>query len=88
MSIFKKSWWHHHVKKWQAVSNILGITDAVGDEEKSLGDSLKYSYDHSSGQYEDGQKDDQSDSQKAIQQVANALTAASNAESDGDGDEE
>lgn len=88
MSIFSGKWWKHHVRKWQAVSNILGITDAIGDEEKSLGDSAKYSFDHQAGQYEDGQKDDQSDSQKAIRQVANALTAAGNAESDGDGDEE
>lgn len=88
MSIFKKSWWHHHIRKWQAVSNILGITDAIGDEEKSLGQSAKYSYDHQAGQYEDGQKDDQSDSQNALRIAANALTAASNAESDGDGEEE
>ena len=88
MSIFRKSWWRHQAKKWQAVSNILGITDKIDKEEKSLGQSAKDSYDHSSGQYEDGQKDDQSDSQKAIGILAGSLTAASNAEADGDGDEE
>ena len=88
MSIFKGSWWKHHIKKWKAVGDILGITSGLNKEEKSLGESAKDSYDHGANQYEDGQKDDQSDSQKAIQAVANALTAASNADADGDGDEE
>lgn len=88
MSIFSKHWWHHHIKKWKAVGDILGITGKLNKEEKSIGQSAKRSYDHQAGQYEDGQKDDQGDSQSAGKILAGALTAASNAEADGDGDEE
>ncbi len=88
MSIFSKHWWHHHIKKWKAVGDIFGVTGKLDKEEKSLGQSAKRSYDHGADQYEDGQKDDQSDSQKALGVLAGSLTAASNAESDGDGDEE
>lgn len=88
MSIFSKHWWHKKIKAWKSVGDIFGITGDLDKEEKSLGRSAKNSYDHQAGQYEDGQKDDQSDSQKAIGILAGSLTAASNAEADGDGDEE
>ena len=84
MSIFHKSWWHHHIKKWKAVGDIFGITGDLDREEKSLGRSAKNSYDHQAGQYEDGQKDDQN----ALRILAGSLTAASNAEADGEGDDE
>ena len=88
MSILSGKWWRHKIKHLKAVGDILGVTKGLNDEEKSIGRSAKNSYDHQAGQYEDGQKADQSDSQKAISVLAGSLTAASNAEADGDGDEE
>lgn len=83
-----KHWLHHTIKKFKAVGDILGITGKLDKEERSLAHSAKYSYDHSAEQYEDGQKDDQSDSSNALRILAGSLTAASNAEADGDGDDE
>jgi len=41
MSIFKKSWWHHHIKKWKAAGDILGITGKLNKSEKDTGKFLK-----------------------------------------------
>ena len=41
MSIFSKHWWHHHIKKWKAVGDILGITGKLNKGEKDTGDWLK-----------------------------------------------
>lgn len=46
MSIFNKSWWHHHIKKWKSVGDVLGITQKTNKVEKQVGKKAEQIADH------------------------------------------
>ena len=46
MSIFRGSWWKHHIKKWKAVGDILGITGKLNEGEKDAGQFAKTTAEH------------------------------------------
>ena len=59
MSIFRKSWWKHHIKKWKAVGDLFGITKKLDDAGKYAKKTADNALKDEAGdpRYEGGYKD-------------------------------